>query len=156
MAVHVRFKNEFTEDEKYHNLMSWLSSTLYLFSRSGISTSALIPLFTSYWCGLSLLIRGWVPIFVLANIYNSKHASTPYMVMLKTKKHTCAYIFCLYMYNIMKMFLPLFQNDREGVLYLWHAKLVNHVISEEKFPQIFCLKYLINEELDSMQSMATN
>ena len=24
MAVHVRLKNEFTEDEKYQNLMSWL------------------------------------------------------------------------------------------------------------------------------------
>ena len=24
MAVYVRLKNEFTEDEKYHNVMSWL------------------------------------------------------------------------------------------------------------------------------------
>ena len=24
MAAHARLKNEFTEDEKYHNLMSWL------------------------------------------------------------------------------------------------------------------------------------
>ena len=24
MAAHVRLKNEFTEDEKYHNLMKWL------------------------------------------------------------------------------------------------------------------------------------
>ena len=24
MAEHARLKNEFTEDEKYHNLMSWL------------------------------------------------------------------------------------------------------------------------------------
>ena len=24
MAAHARFKNEFTEDEKCHNLMSWL------------------------------------------------------------------------------------------------------------------------------------
>ena len=24
MAGHVRLKNEFTEDEKYHNLMTWL------------------------------------------------------------------------------------------------------------------------------------
>ena len=24
MAAHVYLKNEFTEDEKYHNLMSWL------------------------------------------------------------------------------------------------------------------------------------
>ena len=24
MAVHVRFKNEFKEDEKYHNLMTWV------------------------------------------------------------------------------------------------------------------------------------
>ena len=24
MAAHARFKNEFTEDEKYHNLMTWL------------------------------------------------------------------------------------------------------------------------------------
>ena len=27
MAVHVRLKNAFTEDEKYHNLMSWLKYT---------------------------------------------------------------------------------------------------------------------------------
>ena len=25
MAAHVRLMNEFTEDEKYHNLMSWLN-----------------------------------------------------------------------------------------------------------------------------------
>ena len=25
MAEHVRLKNEFTEDEKYHNLMRWLN-----------------------------------------------------------------------------------------------------------------------------------
>ena len=35
MAVHVRLKNEFTEDEKCHNLMSWLISflvvTVYVF-----------------------------------------------------------------------------------------------------------------------------
>ena len=24
MATHARLKNKFTEDEKYHNLMSWL------------------------------------------------------------------------------------------------------------------------------------
>ena len=24
MAAHARLKNEFTEDEKYHNLMTWL------------------------------------------------------------------------------------------------------------------------------------
>ena len=24
MAAHARLKNEFTEDEKYHNLMRWL------------------------------------------------------------------------------------------------------------------------------------
>ena len=24
MAAHARLKNEFTEDDKYHNLMSWL------------------------------------------------------------------------------------------------------------------------------------
>ena len=26
MAAHAHLKNEFTEDEKYHNLMSWLIS----------------------------------------------------------------------------------------------------------------------------------
>ena len=26
MAAHARLKDEFTEDEKYHNLMTWLSS----------------------------------------------------------------------------------------------------------------------------------
>ena len=25
MAAHARLKNEFTEDEKYHNLMRWLN-----------------------------------------------------------------------------------------------------------------------------------
>ena len=29
MAAHARLKNEFTEDEKYHNLMTWL---LFLFT----------------------------------------------------------------------------------------------------------------------------
>ena len=29
MAVHVPLKNEFTEDEKYHNLMSWLILEFY-------------------------------------------------------------------------------------------------------------------------------
>ena len=28
MAVHARLKNEFTEDEKCHNLMRWLISSL--------------------------------------------------------------------------------------------------------------------------------
>ena len=28
MAAHTRLKNEFTEEEKYHNLMTWL---IYLF-----------------------------------------------------------------------------------------------------------------------------
>ena len=28
MAAHVRLKNEFTENEKYHNLMSWLNFKL--------------------------------------------------------------------------------------------------------------------------------
>ena len=27
MAAHARLKNEFTEDEKYHNLMRWLNSS---------------------------------------------------------------------------------------------------------------------------------
>ena len=27
MVAHARLKNEFTEDEKYHNLMSWLNYT---------------------------------------------------------------------------------------------------------------------------------
>ena len=31
MAAHALLKNEFTEDEKYHNLKSWLN---YLFSKS--------------------------------------------------------------------------------------------------------------------------
>ena len=30
MAAHVHLKNEFTEDEKYHNLMSWLIFILCL------------------------------------------------------------------------------------------------------------------------------
>ena len=71
------------------------------------------------------------------------------MVMLKKKKKKkkiCAYIFCLYT----KMLLPLFQNDIEYILYLWHAKLVNHAISAESFTQIFCLKYLINKELHAI------
>ena len=29
MAAHVRLKNEFTEDEKYHNPMSWLKYELF-------------------------------------------------------------------------------------------------------------------------------
>ena len=30
MAVHARLKNEFTEVEKYHNLISWLKFTFYI------------------------------------------------------------------------------------------------------------------------------
>ena len=30
MAAHVRLKNEFTEDEKCHNLMSWLTVALHV------------------------------------------------------------------------------------------------------------------------------
>ena len=30
MAAHARLKNEFTEDEKYHNLISWLIRLLYI------------------------------------------------------------------------------------------------------------------------------
>ena len=30
MAAHAHLKNEFTEDEKYHNLMNWLKYLLYL------------------------------------------------------------------------------------------------------------------------------
>ena len=29
MAAHARLKNEFTEDEKYNNLMTWLKYGLY-------------------------------------------------------------------------------------------------------------------------------
>ena len=29
MAVHARLKNEFTEDEKYHNLMTLLNTVMY-------------------------------------------------------------------------------------------------------------------------------
>ena len=29
MAAHARLKNEFTEDEKCHNLMSWLNKTSF-------------------------------------------------------------------------------------------------------------------------------
>ena len=29
MAVHARLNNEFTEDEKCHNLMSWLSNSYF-------------------------------------------------------------------------------------------------------------------------------
>ena len=29
MAAHVRLKNEFTEDEKYHNLITWLNLSNY-------------------------------------------------------------------------------------------------------------------------------
>ena len=29
MAAHARLKNEFTEDEKYYNLMTWLKYGLY-------------------------------------------------------------------------------------------------------------------------------
>ena len=34
MAAHVRLKNEFTQDEKYHNLTSWLIYQLDLDSYS--------------------------------------------------------------------------------------------------------------------------
>ena len=34
MAVHARLKNEFTEDEKYHNVMSWLILWVLLVLRS--------------------------------------------------------------------------------------------------------------------------
>ena len=30
MAAHVHLKNKFTEDEKYHNLMSWLKYSIFL------------------------------------------------------------------------------------------------------------------------------
>ena len=30
MAVHARLKNEFTEDKKYHNLMTWLISSFQI------------------------------------------------------------------------------------------------------------------------------
>ena len=32
MAAYARLKNEFTEDEKYHNLMTWLNYTFHLWS----------------------------------------------------------------------------------------------------------------------------
>ena len=36
MAAHAHLKNEFTEDEKYHNLMSWL---IYLTDTDGMANS---------------------------------------------------------------------------------------------------------------------
>ena len=43
MAAHARLKNEFTEDEKYHDLMKWLIS-VSLQSSVGLGTGkAVIP-----------------------------------------------------------------------------------------------------------------
>ena len=47
MAVHARLKNEFTEEEKCHNLMSWLKSFIMLSSKSEANT--VIPLRSSYY-----------------------------------------------------------------------------------------------------------
>ena len=50
MAAHAHLKNEFTEDEKYHNLMTWLNYT-------DMGFTAIQDYFTYYgpsqsnWCG---------------------------------------------------------------------------------------------------------
>ena len=45
MAAHARLKNEFTEDEKCHNLVSWLSSWFRYFTSEfqDISSEDLVP-----------------------------------------------------------------------------------------------------------------
>ena len=40
MAAHARLNNEFTVDEKYHNLMSWLKASSTLFSWMSINSCA--------------------------------------------------------------------------------------------------------------------
>ena len=42
MAANVRLKNEFMEDKKYHNLMTWLIYGQYLLSETEIM-STLLP-----------------------------------------------------------------------------------------------------------------
>ena len=53
MAAHARLKNEFTEDEKYHNHMTWLNWSSYL------QEIALIAVVDS----LSMSVRGSQLIF---------------------------------------------------------------------------------------------
>ena len=38
MAAHARLKNEFTEDEKYHNIMSWLNFITLMNTRASYIT----------------------------------------------------------------------------------------------------------------------
>ena len=43
MAAHVRLKNEFTEDEKYHNLMRWLIFSVSAFLSMHIYSHSIGP-----------------------------------------------------------------------------------------------------------------
>ena len=57
-AAHARLKNEFTEDEMYHNLMSWLKYTLF------IDFCVTSFIWSDYFCTTTLRApRGMIPRF---------------------------------------------------------------------------------------------
>ena len=58
MAAHARLKNEFTEDEKYHNLMSWLSMLVLFY-----------PALLSLYLGKRAMIALLVVFLCVQNLY---------------------------------------------------------------------------------------
>ena len=72
MVAHARLKNEFTEDEKYHNLMTWLNKPIVCVGAVNQCDRFSVPGRSTYLgygraracrvcsrCGISGLIRGW-------------------------------------------------------------------------------------------------
>ena len=49
MAMHARLKNEYMEDEKYHNLITWFIYTCYQFPLASytVEREVIVTLFTS-------------------------------------------------------------------------------------------------------------
>ena len=83
MAAHARLKNEFTEDEKYHNLMRWLKWRFILISICRFRTDGptnLFKILNSY-----KLMRKYD---VYSNLYRQKESGLVYlqkMLILKPK-----------------------------------------------------------------------
>ena len=71
MAVHGHLKNAFTEDEKYHNLMTWLN---WATSRENLllpyANSSLISAFAFRWLASMLKTKGNFTVFIIEYFYS--------------------------------------------------------------------------------------
>ena len=62
MAANVRLKNEFTEDEKCHNLMTWLKQFVIYRNYTFQKTTKTVKKLEKFWNSLTFLILSKFPV----------------------------------------------------------------------------------------------